>query len=234
MEDQQQRKRPRLDSAEAGATEISLALQETSPNKKDQYRSPSPPNLMTAMNMARSPTSKVTINTRSVQSPSQPCSQETQISEQQATTNAVDATMLPEQSPGNAQDDAISISSSSSAAKSPEIQVAEVEDFDQDDADTRWYSLSGNPNTLLGPDYVYATFPYATEQYKGPGRVAYLIPQLSKILTEDNCTEVLIKLQTWLSEFLVLQDQITPEFLQSEPGFWNDVPELISAVLRRE
>lgn len=234
MDDQQQRKRPRLDSAEAGATEASLALKESSPNEKEQYRSPSLPGVPEAINMATSPTSKVTINTRSVQSPVQPGSQETQLPEQAVTTNDLDIAMIPEPSPGNGQDDAISISSSSSAPKSPEIQVAEVEDYDQDDSETTWHSLSGSATAPFGPNYVYATFPYAREQYKGPGRVGHMIPQLAKILTEDNCYEVLLRLETWLSELVDHQNQITPEFLKFEPLFWSELPDLIGAILRRE
>jgi ubiquitin carboxyl-terminal hydrolase 34 len=234
MDDQQQRKRPRLDSAEAGATEASFALKEISPNGKDQFRSPSPPKLPTAVNMATSPTSKVTINTRSIQSPAQLCSQETQVSEQQSSVNDIGVAMIPEPSPGKEQDDAISISSSSSAAKSPEIQVAEVEDYDEDGSGTTWRSLSGDSTTRFGSDYVYMTFPYAKEQIKGPGRVGNIITQLSKILTDENCIEVLVKLQIWLAELLDHEDQITPDFLKSEPGFWNELPDLIGAILRRE
>lgn len=234
MDDQQQRKRPRLDSAEAGATEASLALKESSLNGKEQYCSPSPTSVPEVVNMATSPTSKVTINTRSVQSPVQPSSQEPPFPEQVVSTIDLDVAMMPEPSPENARDDAISISSSSSAPKSPEIQVAEVEDYDQDDSETTWHSLSGSASALFGPNYVYATFPYAREQYKGPGRVGHMIPQLSKIVTEENCAEVLLRLENWLSGLVDHQNQITPEFLKMEPLFWTELPELISAIMRRE
>jgi hypothetical protein len=228
MDDQQQRKRPRLESVEAGATEASLALKQISNNGKDSHRSPSPPKLPTTM--ATSPTSKVTINTRSIQSPAQPCSQDTQISDQQSFANDVDVTMIPEPSPGHGQDDAISISSSSS----PEIQVAEVEDYDEDGSETTWRSLTGTVMTRFGSDYVYMTFPYAKEQFNGPGRVGTMITRLSKILTDDNCSEVMMKLHMWLSELLDHEEQITPDFLKSELVFWNDLPDLIGAILRRE
>ena len=233
MDDQQQRKRPRLDSAEAGATEASLALKEISPNHNDPHRSPSPTKLPTSINMAKSPTSKVTINTRSVQSPAQPCSQETCISEQEATLNEIDVAMIPEPSPGNAQDDAISISSSSSIAKSPEIQVAEVEDFDQDDSETRWQPLRGTSTAVLGLHHVHLTFPQAHLQVRRRS-VGKVLPGFSRVLTEENCGETLLDIQTWLSDLLRLQDQITPEFLDVESGFWTDFPDLISAILRRE
>lgn len=142
--------------------------------------------------------------------------------------------MIPEPSPGNEQDDAISISSSSSAAKSPEIQVAEVEDYDEDGSETTWRSLTGNAIHRFGSDYVYMTFPYAKEQFNGPGRVGTIIPRLSKILTDDNCIEVVTKLQIWLAEILEHEDQITPDFLKSEHAFWNELPDLIGAILRRE
>lgn len=138
--------------------------------------------------------------------------------------------MIPDPSPGHGQDDAISISSSSS----PEIQVAEVEDYDEDGSETTWRSLTGAATTRFGLDYVYMTFPYAKEQFNGAGRVGNMIPRLSKILTDDNCIEVMMKLQLWLSELLDHEDQMTPDFLKSEPAFWIDLPELIGAILRRE
>jgi ubiquitin carboxyl-terminal hydrolase 34 len=234
MDDQQQRKRPRLDSAEAGATEASLALKETSPNDMDPHRSPSPSPIPPSIDMARSPTSKVTINTRSIQSPAQPCSQETSISEPQAPTNDIDVAMMPEPSPGTAQNEAISISSSSSAANSPEIQVAEVEDFDQDESETRWQPLSGDSRIRLDSRYVYQTFPYAIQATPTAGRVGRLIPQMSNVLTQEECDGLLHELEAWLSGLVDLQDQITPDFLTFEPGFWATFPDLISAILRRD
>ena len=232
MDDQQQRKRPRLDSAEAGATEASLALKEISPHNKGAHRSPSPTTSSTSINMAGSPTSKVTINTRSLQSPTQPCSKETCTSEKEAAPNGVDVTMIPEPSPGNVQDDAISISSSSSPAKSPEIQVAEVEDYDQNDSETRWQPLAGTSGTL-GRYHVHQTFPQANVQVRRRS-VGKLIPEYSTILKEDDCVEVLRAIQSWLSDLLCMQDQITSDFIDVESDFWMGFPDLISAILRRE
>lgn len=148
-------------------------------------------------------------------------------------TNDIDVAMIPEPSPGTAQNDAISISSSSSPANSPEIQVAEVEDFDQDESETRWQPLSGESRTRLGSRYVYQTFPYA---FRGAtiGRVGRILPQMSHALTQDECDTLIQEIETWLSEFLELQDQITPEFLAFEPSFWANFPDLISALLRRD
>jgi ubiquitin carboxyl-terminal hydrolase 34 len=77
------------------------------------------------------------------------------------------------------------VSISSSPSKSPEIQVAELEDIDENPAETRWTPitrLSSNHNRQEFPTsrYVHRTFPYANA-HSAFGAVHTMIPRLQNI-----------------------------------------------------
>jgi ubiquitin carboxyl-terminal hydrolase 34 len=202
---QQDRKRPRLSSSNTDELSSEEALTDSGCPAPTNIASKTPAtqtrdsqavssSLHHSDKMPTSPgglPSKVTINTRSSKTNRPPHQPST-------TPQSPDDPKALEQSP-NADNkssdtdsapeivapppDAVSISSSRS--KSPEIQVAELEDIDQNPAETRWtpitrFSSNQNRQEFPTPHYVYRTFPYAATN-SSLGAVHAMIPRLATI-----------------------------------------------------
>src|SRR4051812_32709503 len=184
---QQDRKRPRLSSSNADQLSSEEALTDSGcpasaivPSKIPAVQ-PTDSQVVTSEqhHLNKMPTSpgglpsKVTINTRHSQAnqpthqPSTP-PQSLHISKTSEQSGSVenkssDTDSAPEIV--TAPPDTVSIPSSPS--KSPEIQAAELEDIDQNPAETRWtpitrFSSNFNRQEFPAPHYVYRTFPYAS------------------------------------------------------------------------
>jgi ubiquitin carboxyl-terminal hydrolase 34 len=186
---QQERKRPRLDSGPNNSLRSDEALTDSGmpENSPDSYsltsvptdgprftNSPSP----SSLNMATSsngPLSKVTINTRSAANTANHVNEPTTNSgdrpENRSTTqiSPVIASATPLSSVDEPEMVAVPqdiIAIHSSPSQSPEIQIAIVEDIDQDPADTNWTPVtrladSARLQAQATPHYVSRTFPYA-------------------------------------------------------------------------
>jgi ubiquitin carboxyl-terminal hydrolase 34 len=202
---QQDRKRPRLSSSNADQLSSEEALTDSGcpasaivPPKTPAPQSTD--NQIVASeqhHLNKMPTSpgglpsKVTINTRHSQAnqpthqPSTP-PQSPHISKTSEQSSSVDNKSCDTDSAPEivaAPPDTVSISSSPS--KSPEIQVAEPEDIDQNPAETRWtpitrFSSNFNRQEFPAPHYVYRTFPYAGANSTF-GAVHAMLPQLCTI-----------------------------------------------------
>jgi ubiquitin carboxyl-terminal hydrolase 34 len=203
---QQDRKRPRLDSgnndglrSEEALTDSGFpepSISHSSPQKKADggaCRSNSSSPVPSAMEpSSNGPLSRVTINTRSVTNntadpleSSEDLSQDVSTSEKSpgAAGTPVDSTsgtdmVLP-------PPDTISIHSSPS--QSPEIQIAVVEDIDQDPSETNWTPVTRLTDSLLlqeqaNPYYVSRTFPYAHQGTEG--FMQELLSEISKIFVQ--------------------------------------------------
>ena len=275
---QQERKRPRLDSSpidhlssEEALTDCGCPATEVPPSKSfshegsDNRLAASP--AAASATMATSPTgvsSKVTINTRILQTPNR----------SQESSFPLDSLDIPESSeksstdnPSQGEVDSVpemihppreTISITSSPSRSPEIQVAELEDIDQSPAETRWAPItrvaSGTDRQqAFPPRYVHRTFPYARANASF-GAVNEILPEiatifqtgsrhrrpphmrkmLSSIAGNPTDGNVFLEVRTWLSRFLELQVPLSQGFVQEEPDFWADFPDLVAALLRRQ
>ena len=202
---QQERKRPRLSSSNAdelsseeALTDSGCPAPESTPSKTPSTQFTGGQSVASAPHhLNKMPTSpgglpsKVTINTRTSQA-SQPTHQPS------TPPQSPDAAKTPEQSSSvdNKSSDTESapeivaappdtVSISSSPSKSPEIQVAELEDIDQNPAETRWapithFSSNAIRQEFPAPHHVYRTFPYATAN-SSFGAVHEMIPRLATI-----------------------------------------------------
>ena len=212
---QQDRKRPRLSSSKVDELSSEEALTDSgcpAPEvaaSKTPGTQPATGQIVTSSprpfnKMPTSPgglPSKVTINTRNTQA-TQPAHQPStppqspdtaKTSEQSASANneSTDIDSAPEIVAGSAE----TVSASSSPSKSPEIQVAELEDIDQNPAETRWTPItrfSGNTDrqVFLTPRYVHETFPYATRN-SNFGAVHEMIPRLATIFQNGEREHIL-------------------------------------------
>ena len=202
---QQERKRPRLSasnhdqlSSEEALTDSGCPAPELPPatvaaphsTRTHPVASTSQPSTMMPTSPSGLP-SKVTINTRTLQTPSSsqllstpPQSPDTAgTSEQSTTGNSGPADTEGVANMVTAPPDTISISSSPS--RSPVIEAAELEDIDQAPAETRWtpitrFSSNLNRQEFPSPRHVHRTFPFASIN-SSPGMVHELIPQIAKV-----------------------------------------------------
>lgn len=183
---QQERKRPRLDSGHNDALRSEEALTDSnfpgiaqapdSPVKEvtgstypTNSSSPSPSTMEPSSN---GPLSKVTINTRSAtNNVSDGANSSTDQSEGTSTgqKSPVATSTTPMESASSPNTGGLppeTITIRSSPSQSPEIQIAVVEDIDQDPAETNWTPVTRLNNSVLlqeqaTPQYVGRTFPYA-------------------------------------------------------------------------
>lgn len=207
---QQDRKRPRLSSSnhdqlssEEALTDSGCPAPEVPPaTVAAPHSTHSHPVASTSPTPARMPTSpgglpsKVTINTRTLQTPSSsqlpstpPQSPDTaDTSERSTTGNSGPTDAEATENMVTAPPDTISISSSPS--RSPEIEAAELEDIDQPAAETRWtpitrFSSNLNRQEFPPPRHVHRTFPFASTNCAS-GMVHELIPQFAKVFHTGN------------------------------------------------
>ncbi|KAJ9608473.1 hypothetical protein H2200_007461 [Cladophialophora chaetospira] len=199
---------------------------------------------------AMSPTSKMTINTRplSSQSVTQPAAATEEVGvASSATTSegptgedlATDPEGAPEPQPNPPQfPETISISSSPS--KSPEIEVAEPEDFDQDPTQTRWTQRLGGGHTpasrlrSVPMSHVHHTFPFSQES--SSGNTHRVIPRMMDRLQTAGSQDGAIfrQVKDWMIDFVTQCDEFTLRLLQEEREFWLRLPDLVEGLLRRE
>ena len=274
---QQDRKRPRLSSSshdqlssEEALTDFGCPPPEVPPaTVAAPHSTHSRPVASSSQTPARMPTSpgglpsKVTINTRTLQTPSSSQLQSTppqspdtaNTSERSTTENSGLTEAEASEIMVAAAPDAISISSSPS--RSPEIEAAELEDIDQPAAETRWtpitrFSSNFNRQEFPPTRHVHRTFPFASANCD-PGKVHELIPQFAKVfhtgtvasnlsknaqadlfLGSNNDSSVFLQLKQWLSAFVQNARKLPASFLHEESEFWSDFPEIVTGLLKRQ
>lgn len=200
-----------------------------------------------------SPTSKVTINTRplssqsvtqptpaTIDSSNMPASQLSPTSE--GPTVCGDTTQdahSPTVTPANPTDIPETITISSSPSKSPEIEVAEIEDFDQDPAQTKWTSRLGDVSSAsalqsIQIGHVYRTFPYARETT--PGNVSRIVQRIAERFqhagTQDG--ELFSRVNDWMIDFVDRCPEFSSRLIEDDREFWVTLPDLVGGLLRRE
>ncbi|EXJ95156.1 hypothetical protein A1O1_00275 [Capronia coronata CBS 617.96] len=244
-------KRPRLSDAEPDEAHIMSDLQHHDPHPAPSSKGheeggrsrtpPLPPRAVIAPAAAAaiSPTSKVTINTRplSSQSVTQPTtgSMSSTSPALEATASCGDGTQ--DSRPVVDPQDTISIPSSGS--KSPEIEIAEVEDYDQDPARTRWTGRVGStgggsiPRTIQS-GHVFRTFPFAQEMTPGSTHrmVARIADRFQNAGPQDG--DIFRQVKNWMVDFLSLCDEFTTSIYEEDREFWQHLPDLVECLLRRE
>lgn len=202
--------------------------------------------------MVASPTSKVTINTRplSSQSVTQPAAtinllgmSASQISPTSEGPTPGGETPQdqhsPSATPANPADIPETISISSSPSKSPEIEVAEIEDYDQDPAQTKWSGRVGGASSAsalksVQIGHVYRSFPYAHEV--SPGNVSRIVQRIAERFQHAGVQdgELFSRVKDWMVDFVDICHEFPSRLIDDDREFWAMLPELIGSLLRRD
>ncbi|XHG03146.1 hypothetical protein AWENTII_006465 [Aspergillus wentii] len=235
MEDsdpQTTRKRPRLDSG-SGACE-SLSTDETSASRTSDSTAAAPAAPDQEASVSTRPASRVTINMKSPTSVDM-------------TAESVDSTS-PEQlgaepaAQSTDPDDAHApnvISLSSSPAQSPEIEVAELEDMDQEPDVSNWRTLGEALRDPVTPDVVQLhdqlllteTFPKINENLDLRENVEEIWTIIEKGPPHD--VTVFLAMKNWLEDSVSSLNQLTYEVWIDDRDFWDEIPIMLECLLRR-
>lgn len=202
--------------------------------------------------LATSPTSKVTINTKNPQShasaqfKSQPMAESDgkNVTANGSESETSSKDQIVDEVSGEGADGAVvppeTISISSSASRSPEIEVADVEDFDQDPAQTRWIPLAATTRNrdssgTLPPYFVYQTFPLA-QSVASLGSCEKAIAIIGNYFHKGHNADgqLFSQVKSWLSDLLRRCSRLDRNTVSQEAQFWRDFPTLITSLLQRE
>lgn len=259
-------KRPRLSDTKPDGTHIMSDLQQlpsiTAPaissleprgsQEQTHLLTPPLPSCSSMPAMVASPTSKVTINTRplSSQSVTQPAAtiDLSGMSASQMSPTSEGPTPggetsqdehFPSATPANPADIPETISISSSPSKSPEIEVAEIEDYDQDPAQTKWSGRLGgasSASTLKSVQigHVYRSFPYAHEV--SPGNVSRIVQRIAERFQHAGAQdgELFSRVKDWMVDFVDICHEFPSRLIDDDREFWVTLPDLVGSLLRRD
>ncbi|KAL4968635.1 putative ubiquitin C-terminal hydrolase [Aspergillus stella-maris] len=227
IDPQSTRKRPRLDSG-SGACEALPAPDETpTPTPKTAPDAPAAADQQPPT--PNRPASRMTINMKSPTTPGNPptASQENEVPD-------VDSSP-----PSTAEQPTNVVSISSSPAQSPEIEVAELEDMDQDPNTTSWKSLGealrdpSMPDVVELRDHIYLPeeFP-ALDQDREPREN---IEDACSAIEKASEHEVIVfnAVKHWFDQVASSLNQLSHESFMDSRYFWDEVPLLIDSLLRR-
>ncbi|WEW57864.1 ubiquitin carboxyl-terminal hydrolase [Emydomyces testavorans] len=253
------RKRPRLDSGNGSLESMAMTIHSPSGGDDDRNQqtnshivSVSPPATPEPLRPQRS-SSRVTINMKSpalpnaeAPTPNPPSTEpdtETQspdgpISRSNFSLSQRDQTALGIPVQNNK---AISISSSPSPTQSVEIEVAEVEDMDQDPATSNWRSLE---EALQAPSMAeevvqiqeqfapVQSFPRIRRSFDPRESIDDIRIMIERGHLHDG--PVLVAVKQWFDQCVINLDQITHEAFLDDRDFWEEVPMVVDALVRRE
>ena len=240
------RKRPRLSEGKSDAERPlpdfhSPQHQNSLPGSA--LTSPGSPQVSPKAAMASSPTSKVTINTRPLSSQSMTnnvsSSGESAVDPPDAVASEEPPANItaPEASSKSLPDQSHeTISISSSPVGSPEIEIAEVEDYDQDPSQTKWTTRVGGSGIArtIHPSQLRRSFPFTNECKPGESKQAIL--RVAKILVDPmrDPSSVFQAVKDWLIEFAACSDSLTGELTEDDFFFWTKLYLVPDALLKRD
>ncbi|RAL15100.1 putative ubiquitin C-terminal hydrolase [Aspergillus homomorphus CBS 101889] len=223
-EPQSTRKRPRLDSG-SGACESLIVSNDTSASRTPKHITDAPATLGEEASPSSRPASRVTIN---VKSP---------ISDNMASAPSDSPTKQP--TGGAGADAPTAISLSSSPAQSPEIEVADLEDMDQDPNTSSWKPLgealreSATPEVvqLHDPLSLIDTFPKlrpGTESRESMEEISLALEKGSEL-----DTTIFTAVKNWLDDVVNNLTQVTYAVFAEDRDAWEEVPNMVDGLLRR-
>ncbi|PYH45847.1 putative ubiquitin C-terminal hydrolase [Aspergillus saccharolyticus JOP 1030-1] len=235
MEDndpQSTRKRPRLDSG-SGACESWTVPNDTSASQISNHITDAPATLGVEASPSSRPASRVTINVKSPISDIMAPTPSESPTKQAGPTSAVAPT------DGTGVDAPAAISLSSSPAQSPEIEVADLEDMDQDPNMSSWKPLGEAMREPATPEVVQLhnqlslidTFPKlrpGTDSRESMEEISVVLEKGSEL-----DTTIFNAVKAWLDEVANNLNQLTYAVLAEDRDAWEEVPSMIDGLLRR-
>ncbi|KAE8149454.1 hypothetical protein BDV25DRAFT_156255 [Aspergillus avenaceus] len=230
MEDndpQSTRKRPRLDSGSGNREPLSTDEVLASPIPE---RTPDAPATLEEASTSTRPASRMTINVKSPVADNMASVPKDTPADQPG----ADSTAPSADDVGASASHAISLSSS--PAQSPEIEVAELEDMDQDPNSSSWKSLG---DTLGDPEVVQLdeqpslteTFP----KYRADLDLRENLEEIGIIIEKGSphdATQFFLAVKGWLDDAANNLDELSFEALLDERDFWEQLPVLTESLLR--
>ncbi|CAI7640164.1 unnamed protein product [Penicillium glandicola] len=225
LDPQATRKRPRLDSGSRVSPTLSL-------DGTSRTASIAPASEMDEASDSGNPVNKVTINTKSPLSPMAPS-----LPPSDPELPGSDLELLPDT---DTAPNPISVSSSPSSPRSPEIEVAEPEDINQDPKTSNWKSLGQVVRDQDEPEVIEIqdaaplsdSFPKVhTEMTAGENFKA-----LGDMLEHGHPREAtaLVTIKQWLQTCVRDLDRLTVEEFEGDIDFWENLPSVLDRLLRRQ
>ncbi|KAL2842484.1 hypothetical protein BJX68DRAFT_244747 [Aspergillus pseudodeflectus] len=133
------------------------------------------------------------------------------------------------------------VSLSSSPAQSPEIEVAELEDMDQDPNTTSWKPLGEALRDPSVPDVVQlrtpepvdlpGIFPWLSVEQEPRENLAEICMAIEKESHVD--TMIFSAVKQWFDEVVNALEQLTSDVFMESRQFWDEVPIVLENLLRR-
>ncbi|KAL2848825.1 hypothetical protein BJY01DRAFT_211397 [Aspergillus pseudoustus] len=237
IDPQSTRKRPRLDSGSgvceslSTVNETAVTVPKSTPDAPAVTDEEAP--------VSNRPASRMTINMKSPTTPPTPTTPDNH-------TPASDQSLVEESNPaasaqpmGEQPTNVVSLSSS--PAQSPEIEVAELEDMDQDPNTTSWKPLGEALRDPSGPDVVQLRTPEPVDfpglfpsigEDRGPREnLADISLTIEKESQYD--TAIFGAVKQWFGDVVNSLDQLTPDTFMESRNFWDEVPIMLENMLRR-
>ncbi|CAG7920692.1 unnamed protein product [Penicillium olsonii] len=220
LDPQATRKRPRLDSGSGVSPTLSL-------DGTSRTASVAPASDMDEASDSGRVASKVTINMKSPTSDADPT--ELQIDHNEKLLTDTDG-----------PPHVIALSSSPSTPRSPEIQVAEPEDMDQDPASSNWRPLEHAVQDQEDPDVIEIqdtitladTFPKLDEDFRHRENFKALGEMIE--LGHARESQAVVAVKRWLHTCVAELDRLTLEEYTADFDFWDALPHMVECLLRRQ
>ncbi|KAL1955095.1 hypothetical protein VTO42DRAFT_9029 [Malbranchea cinnamomea] len=259
MEDtnpQATRKRPRLDSGNSSHERMSLSPHDSSSGcEEDQVVGKAPPVTTSPAatpsvpSSLQRPSSRITISMRSPNSsdgPAVPSTQElptNNFSDFQAPATTTTESAEPSEEPPQYSS---VISVTSSPAQSVQIEVAEVEDMDQDPRTSQWRPLGeafrsqGQAAPAAGLVEVHENlslaelFPRLREDLDSREALDDVRRLLEKGSPHSHDVRIFLAVTAWLEQCVSHSDQLTYKSFTEDRDFWEELPCIVEGLLRRE
>lgn len=257
------RKRPRLDSGDRTRRSMSADRIYSSSSKPGNSQtsltpshgdtSPRPSGTGTISTSVDQRPSKVTINVRDPASNISPTLPETSSIHLPASLDKNDPQSTIRSDPSIKVDPMTSdvISVTSTPARSPEIEVAEIEDMNQDPGETRWRPLARLIDAKDTQGALLDMFPYGHPQSNLRNTVTLLGNAFEKSEFEILCKngtlanhildsledgEIIKSLTRWIITYLQNTEQHDTQWWEmylDEREFWDELPAMVEGLFRR-
>ncbi|KAJ9326994.1 hypothetical protein DTO027B3_2234 [Paecilomyces variotii] len=227
------RKRPRLDSGSGPRESMSTPGSPSDPVPEQAAASPTADQEALAQ---QRPASRVTINMKS------PATVKSDSATVESQPEQSDASPLPRprQSAEINPQSSAAISISSSPTQSPEIEVADVEEMDQDPTTTNWRSLGdalrGQAATEVVRLHEQLSLPEAFPKLRGNLELREAIEEMGALIEKGHPHDaaIFVAIKNWLiDDCLNNLELITLDTFLEEREFWEELPTVVEGLLRR-
>ncbi|KAL8994894.1 MAG: hypothetical protein Q9169_005268 [Polycauliona sp. 2 TL-2023] len=121
-----------------------------------------------------------------------------------------------------------------SSSRSPEIEVAEVEDISQEPCRTKWRTLSSTHDPIKTADDLWAIFPYRDRTQNLWEAAEELCRQFHQRPSENRA--LLRELASWICQYLAATKPRSPQYLEGyndENGFWIHLVRVLNTMCKR-